>query len=306
MATKHRGSSGSEPDRHNHLEAEEFFRIFRNLADFAIFTVDGEGRITSWNVGAQNVFGYEPAEILGKPLAKVFTHEDRLAHQVEWEIDYARKEGRADDERWHLRKNGETFWASGVLSATRDKDGNVTGFVKVVRDLTIRKRAEDQRDRVLQELQHESQAKDRFLATLSHELRTPLAAILGWISLLRERRLRPEQVETALESAYRNAVLQKGLIDDLLDISRITAGQLKLNMQAIDLRQIARRALDSVRFMAGAKHIELDSVLEETVAPIMVMHGGSSRFCGIFWRMPSSSLPTTAGLRYTCIVTTRK
>jgi len=97
MATKHRGSSGSEPDRHNHLEAEEFFRIFRNLADFAIFTIDGEGRITSWNVGAQTVFGYEPAEILGKPLAKVFTHEDRLAHQVEWEIDYARKEGRADD-----------------------------------------------------------------------------------------------------------------------------------------------------------------------------------------------------------------
>src|SRR3954469_2942728 len=119
----------------NQRDAEAFFGIFQNLADVAIFTIDEEGLIRSWNAGAQKMFGYDTSEILGQPLAKIFTKADEVAHQVEWEIESARTEGRANDERWHVRKSGEHFWASGILSAVRDGDGNVSGFVKLVRDL---------------------------------------------------------------------------------------------------------------------------------------------------------------------------
>jgi CheY-like chemotaxis protein/nitrogen-specific signal transduction histidine kinase len=172
----------------------------------------------------------------------------------------------------------------------RDKEGKICGYAKVIRDLTERKRAEEQRDQLLQELQQANQAKDRFLATMSHELRTPLAAILGWLSLMREKRLQPEQIEPAIESSYRNARIQKSLIDDLLDISRITVGQLALETRPVDLREIVRPALDSVRLMAAQKHIEVDSVVEETIPAVI---GDARRLQQITWNLLANAIKFT-------------
>jgi len=275
-------------NKHQHYE--KFYRIFQDLVDFAVFTMNKEGRITSWNAGAKNIFGYDESEIVGQPLARIFTDADRLTQQVKWEMATAEKDGRADDERWHVRKNGELFWASGVLSVVRDENGKIDGFVKVIRDLTERKRAEDQRNRLLQELRQASEAKDRFLATLSHELRTPLAAITGWVSLIREKRLRSDQIEAAVESTYRNALIQKGLIDDLLDISRITAGQLTLDMGPMDVSEIVQRGLESVRFMAVQKHIEIDSDIEQTIPSILA---DSRRVQQIIWNLLANAIKFT-------------
>jgi PAS domain S-box-containing protein len=277
-------------DVNNNQDAEEFYRIFQNLVDVAIFTMDPQGQIKSWNAGAQRIFGYPPSEILGQPLAKIFTQADKTARQAQWEMDTARKEGRADDERWHVRQNGELFWASGILSAVRDADGNVSGFVKVIMDLTDRKHAEEQRDHYLRDVQEANQAKDRFLATLSHELRTPLAAIVGWISMMREGRLREDQIPPAIDSIYRNALIQKGLIDDLLDISRISVGQLNVEMRSLDLNEVIRRALDSVRFMAAAKDIQVNSVVEE---PIGSVSGDARRLQQILWNLLANAVKFT-------------
>jgi len=269
---------------------EFFYRIFQDLVDFAIFTMDLEGRITSWNAGARKIFGYDEQEILGQPLATIFTNADQMTQQMEWEMTTARETGRADDERWHVRKNGERFWASGVLAVVRDKSGNISGFVKVVRDLTERKRAEEQREELLEELQRANQAKDRFLATLSHELRTPLSAIMGWVSLMHDKQLGPDKVDAAIESTYRNAQIQKGLIDDLLDMSRISVGQLSLENRIVHLPEIIRHALDSVRFMAAHKHIEVDSDVEETIPAIS---GDARRLQQIIWNLLTNAVKFT-------------
>ena len=140
---------------------ESFHAIFQNLQDFGIFTVDSDGRIASWNAGAKEIFGYAEEEIVGRPLATIFTEQDTIDGAPEQELETARQHGRADDERWHRRKGGELFWASGILSAVLD-DGKVMGFVKVARDLTERKRAEEQRDRLLRDLERDKSAEGPF------------------------------------------------------------------------------------------------------------------------------------------------
>src|SRR5437762_1282530 len=100
-------------------QIDSFHSIFQNLEDFAIFMLDSEGKVTSWNAGAEKIFGYRDEEILGRDLVTIFTSEDVEGGGPEREMTAARKDGRADDERWHKRKNGELFWASGILSAIR-------------------------------------------------------------------------------------------------------------------------------------------------------------------------------------------
>jgi PAS domain S-box-containing protein len=263
-----------KPNSHRR-QIESFHTIFQNLEDFAIFTLDYEGRITSWNAGAKRIFGYTEEEIVGRDLETIFTCEDVESGGPETELASARENGRADDERWHKRKNGELFWASGILSAVKNENGDPVGFVKVIRDLTERKRAEEQRDRLLRELkeanrqlEEANRLKDRFVATLSHELRTPLAPILGWISLIQSGRLQPEQMQTAIESIDRNAHVQTHLIEDLLDLSRMTTGQLRLEIGRVDLPTTVRHVLDAVRFMADAKNITIESKVDEAIKPI--------------------------------------
>src|SRR5262249_11337762 len=123
------------------------------------------------NVGAERILGYAEAEILGQPLAIFFTPEDRDAGIPEKELAGARASGRASDDRWHLRKDGSRFWCGGMLMAVRDDRSSLRSFVKVMRDLTERKRMEDQLRARAVELQEADRRKNEFLAMLSHELR---------------------------------------------------------------------------------------------------------------------------------------
>ncbi|MDB5104424.1 MAG: Blue-light-activated protein [Fibrobacteres bacterium] len=124
---------------------EENFRlIVENAKDYAIFMMDTEGRITTWNPGAERVIGYREEEILGQPSAITFTPEDLAAGEDQTEMNTARREGKATDERWHVRKDGTRFWASGLLSVIHDEKGAITGFVKIMRDFTERETARAQ------------------------------------------------------------------------------------------------------------------------------------------------------------------
>jgi PAS domain S-box-containing protein len=118
--------------------------VHENVRDYAIFTTDVQGRVSSWNLGAERLLGFSEAEILGEVCDVIFTPEDREAGAPEREKETARRYGRAEDERWHLRKNGARFYGSGIMTALRDESGGVVGFVKILQDYTQRKIAEDE------------------------------------------------------------------------------------------------------------------------------------------------------------------
>src|ERR1700748_3780074 len=116
-----------------------FHLLMDNVKDFAIFMLDPEGRIVSWNKGAERILGYKEPEIIGQPFAVIFTPEDIGRKRPEYELQMARETGRAEDERWHVRKNGTRLWASGVVTPLLDENAQLQGFAKILRDITERK-----------------------------------------------------------------------------------------------------------------------------------------------------------------------
>jgi PAS domain S-box-containing protein len=150
-------------------------RLVEQSCDLAILFLDLSGRIIGWGGGAAYVFGYEAAEIVGRPSAMLFIPGDREAGLDRHEIEVARNTGSAEDDRWMQRKDGSKFWATGVLTAIRDEAGEVAGFAKVLRNRTdLKEQIEGLRARVI-ELDQSGRRKDVFISTLSHELRGPLA-----------------------------------------------------------------------------------------------------------------------------------
>jgi PAS domain S-box-containing protein len=135
--------------------SEEHLRlVFESATEYAIFTVDTEGCVTSWNSGARRILGYEAEEILGQPGEVIFLPEDRAARAAEIELCKALEEGRAADDRWHLRKDGSRFWASGQVMPLRDASGTLRGFLKILRNQTERRRVEERGALLLRELDH--------------------------------------------------------------------------------------------------------------------------------------------------------
>src|SRR5439155_443575 len=172
------------------------------------------------------------------------------------------------EEGWRVRKDGTLFWASVIITPLRDESGRLRGFAKVTRDLTGRREAEEQRLALAREqaarveAEKANQIKDEFMAVLSHELRTPLNAIVGWAHLLRSPgRLPPEQVTRGLEAIERNATIQTQIVSDVLDISRITSGKVRLTPRRVDVRDVVTAAVDTTRLAAEARRIELLSTL---------------------------------------------
>lgn len=234
--------------------------IVENARDFAIFTADLQRNITSWNTGAERILGFAEAEILGKSADLIFTPEDRIAMVPEKEQTTALKEGRASDERWHLRRDGSRFWASGSMMAMHDAGGAVVGLLKIFRDQTEARNSRDALERNRQELlaaarqnvearqaaESATAAKDDFLAALSHELRTPLNPALMTIEDLVKDLSIPEAARLRLATVRRNIELEARLIDDLLDVTGITRGMVTLDSSPCDLHDLLARASEMV------------------------------------------------------------
>jgi PAS domain S-box-containing protein len=246
------------------------------VRDYAIFTITTEGRISSWHQGAELMKGYTAEEAIGMPFADLFTPQDRAAGRPAMAMRIAAESGEYKGDGQRLRKDGSTFEAAVVLTPLRGPRGDLRGYLKLTQDISERKRLEREREEVLQDAQRAraeaeraNHSKGEFLATISHELRTPLSAILGWAHVLERGVFDPETVQHGLAAISRNARTQVQLIEDLLDMNRIESGQLRLDLQRIELGGVIAAAIDSALPAATSKRISLRTVFRPASGQVM-------------------------------------
>jgi PAS domain S-box-containing protein len=223
--------------RHDETLAElELYKLLvDSVQDYAIFFMDADGYIQTWNKGAQKNKGYTAAEIIGKHFSTFYPQKDKDNRKPERELEYARKHGRVEDEGWRLRKDGSKFWANVVITSLYDNEGTLVGFAKVTRDLTQRKEQEDElrRTNVLLkkqqlDLQLLNASKDDFISLASHQLRTPATGVKQYIGMLIEGfsgTLEKGQ-QSLLEKAYESNERQLRIISDLLKVAQVDAGKI--------------------------------------------------------------------------------
>ncbi|HZI85496.1 MAG TPA: PAS domain S-box protein [Pyrinomonadaceae bacterium] len=394
-------------DRRKHdRRTEDIYRkSVEGIRDYAIFMTNPDGLVTNWNRGAEHILGYTEAEIIGKNASRFFTAEDRAKDIPQKELETAAAEGRAEDERWHVRRDGSRFWASGVVTVVRDDAGSLIGFSKVMRDMTERNRLTEERDRFFtlsmdmlcivrldgqfqrvnpafekalgfsedemltmslfelvhpedreateagyeqlslgepitwmenrlrckdetykwfawsyypvpedelafgigrdmtelkqihdvlrlraEELEESNRIKDEFLATLSHELRTPLTSILGWSRLLHSEQLSEGDRQRAIQIIQRNAEAQAKLIEDLLEVSRIITGKLRIEFQPVTFASIVDTVGNSLRPAAEAKQLQLETAIDPAAGPVL---GDPARLQQIVTNLLSNAIKFT-------------
>jgi PAS domain S-box-containing protein len=282
------------------LQSEERYQLLvEGLTNYAVFMLDRNGRITSWNVGAESILGYTEVEIIGRSFALIFTPEAIEQGIPERALTDAVTQGMSKDDRWHVRKDGTWFWANGVVTPLRDEKGNLRGFAKILQDLTDRKRAEEEREELLRREQAArasaeaaSRTKDDFLAVVSHELRTPMTAIVGWAGMLRTGMLDEANAALAMETIERNANSQMQLIEDLLDISRIVRGEISLNFSRVDLIEAIASAIEVVQPTADVKKIHLART-EAISSPSILVKGDCDRLQQVVLNLLSNAIKFT-------------
>jgi PAS domain S-box-containing protein len=221
--------------------------LLDGVKDYAILLLDTEGRVLSWNDGATLLFGYHAAEVIGQPFSRFYVPEDRDAGRPEAEVGQAASSGQVGCDQWQVRRDGTRFWGCAVLTALRDEQGGLKGFAKVIRDATDRKQLEMELRRQAEELSEVNRRKDEFLAMLSHELRNPLAPVLNSVHVMRQSPDDPTLVQFAGNMVERQVRHMARLIDDLLDVTRLTHGKLRLRPERVELGTLAERAAESVR-----------------------------------------------------------
>jgi two-component system, chemotaxis family, CheB/CheR fusion protein len=235
---------------------ERYRVIVEGAIGFAIFTFDTEGVMTSWNAGAREMLGYTDAEILGENFRIIFTPEDVRDQHADEEMRTAAREGRALDERWHLRKGGEPFYAQGFVMPLKDDADEIRGFVKIIRDKTEERQLRDTLQKRTDELEEADLHKNEFLAMLAHELRNPLAAIRNAVTLA-ARSGTQEDLEWSRDVIARQVKNFAHLIDDLLDVARISQGKIQLHKQVIDAVPVLRHAVEAVKPLVEEREHEL-------------------------------------------------
>jgi PAS domain S-box-containing protein len=236
-------------------EERRFRTLVEQVRDYAIFMTDTQGRATSWNEGVRRVLGFGEGEWIGRDIVPlIFTPEDVQDGVGRREFDQATATGTAGDDRWMMKKDGTRFFALGIVTALRDDAGRLLGFTKVMRDQTERKKIEDRLRQVAADLSEADRRKDEFLAMLAHELRNPLAPIRNGLQILRLTKGNTDgAAERALEIMEEQTHHLTRLVEDLLDVSRITRGKIELRKEPVDLAVAMGHAAESVRPLAEAR-----------------------------------------------------
>jgi PAS domain S-box-containing protein len=241
--------------------SEERFRtLVEGVRDYAIFMLDPEGRIASWNAGAQQAKGYDASEIIGRHFSIFYPADVVASGWPERELAIALDEGRCEDENWRIRKDGTRFWASVVITALYDQSGKHIGFSKVTRDLTDKRR--------VLALEDEGRRVTTFLAMLGHELRNPLAPIANAVSIMQLESMESDRMRACRDVIARQLHQMTRLVDDLLDVGRITAGKIHLELHPVELGSVLEEAVEAIEPYARERQHTL--VLDTQGAPAWV------------------------------------
>jgi len=279
-------------------ESEEQYRIVAETASDVIISINEKSVILFINSTAKKIFGYDTAQLLGQPLTMLMPGYLRDVHKAG--LGRYIKTGKRHLDWQHievtgLHRDGHEFPLELSFGEFNKNDEHI--FIGIARDISERKRVEAEREQLLQreqaarlQAEEANRLKDEFLATLSHELRTPLTAILGWAQMLKAGKLEKSAGEKALATIERNARAQTQLIDDLLDVSRIITGKLRLDVRAVDLSAVVMSAVDAARPAVEAKGIRLQTLLDPQAGPIS---GDPDRLQQVVWNLLSNAVKFT-------------
>jgi PAS domain S-box-containing protein len=248
-------------ERRRHEEAlrlsEERFRLLvESVRDYAIFMLDPTGVVQSWNSGAELITGFAAGDAIGRHFGLFYTPEDKQAHQPQIELETALAQGRVETEGWRVRKDGSVFWANVVISPVFDADDTLRGFAKVTRDMTDRRR--------LAELEESGARMNEFLAMLAHELRNPLAPIRNAVTLMQLEPVQSPVIRNSRDVIDRQLSHMTRLVDDLLDVGRMSTGKIRLRKERVLYNQLVARALEAVRPTMEARRHRLSSSVPPT------------------------------------------
>ncbi len=227
-------------------QSEERFRLLvESVVDYAIATLDDEGMITSWNSGAQRITGYDATDIVGRHFSRLYPTEDVRANKPWRQLTQARERGRINEESWRIRNDGTQYWANNVIATLPAVEAQRVSYYLVTQDLSHRRYAENLADT--------SQRMHEFIAMLAHELRNPLAPIRNAVALMGRRGLEDPLIESMRQTIDRQSLNLTRIVDELLDVNRVARGQFVINQQAIDLRDVLARAIETSRPLIDAR-----------------------------------------------------
>ncbi len=229
--------------------------ILENAKGYAFIVTDVEGVITEWEGDACAITGWSSEEAIGKSIDLIYTQEDRFAGYPQIELNLAKSNGVAPDKRWHVRKDLSRFFADGVLVPLEDSANQVHGYSKIFRDVTSERLATEELHRLAENLAEADRRKSEFLATLAHELRNPLAPIRNGLGILRVGGDGTASLAKTREMMERQVNHMVHLVDDLLDISRISGGKIELKKESITIKQLITNAVEtSIPLIENGQH----------------------------------------------------
>lgn len=251
--------------RSKYVPSTEFYsQIIDSLQDYSIFTLDTDLKINSWSAGALTIFGYETGEVIGKPFDIIFTEEDIKKGIPKFEIDTALKDGRATDNRWHVTKDKSTFYAYGLVFPLKSADGEMIGYVKILRDLTEKKKSEDAIKKYIKDLEELNTHKESVLAILSHDLRSPLSGIIGAAKYLKTnfQKMKPVEVQEMLDLLYKSSTDELEMLDYLVEWARIKYASEVFFPSKIDLIKYVDKVFDTLNETASTSAIILHNKIK--------------------------------------------
>ena len=218
---------------------EPLWQLTEEVRDHAIVLLDPQGTVASWHDGARAITGHEAHEIIGTHFSRFYRQEAVDGAWPELELKVAAVEGRFGGAGWRVRQDGSQYWAEVVLMALRDRDGELRGFGHVITDLAQPGRAKP--------LPDASRQTNEFVAMLSHELRNPLAPIRNAVYLMRRKHLNDTDLQSLLAMLDRHSAHLVRLVDDLMDVSRLTQGTIRVHSQVLDIASVVARAVEASR-----------------------------------------------------------
>ena len=211
------------------LNVELGYYLLDGIRDYAIFMIKPDGNIGTWNPGVERLLGYKEDEFVGAPFSMIFTESDISAGSPHTELSTAYEKGRAEDQRWHRKKDGSVFWANGLVTLMKDDNGDFKGYAKIMRDQTAHKRFEEEIERKNVSLEIANNELKNFASVVSHDLNSPLQTMQGFANLLKGKQGLDEEVETSigyiLESTQRMSTMVNELLKDTLSAEKIDRSQ---------------------------------------------------------------------------------